>query len=63
MIDLVFHVLFIVTSLYIFFKTAFYAIYEIKTQDNKAGRNWCYCIFCDYHSICYCSYIYEMIKN
>ena len=37
MIDLVFHVLFVIASLYVFLKAVFYAVYEIKTQDNKAG--------------------------
>lgn len=61
--DLVFNILFVITSLYVFLKAIFYAIYEIQTQDNKAGRNWGYCIFCDCYCICYCCYAYEMIKR
>ena len=63
MIDLVFYVLFVIASLYVFLKTVFYAIYEIKTQDNKAGRNWCYYIFCGRYCIFYCGCAYEMIKR
>ena len=50
MLDLVFHILFVIVSLYVFLKAIFYAVYEIKTQDNKAGRYWCDCVFC----ACYC---------
>lgn len=37
MIDLVFHVLFVIASLYVFLKAVFYAVYEIKTQNNNVG--------------------------
>lgn len=63
MIDLAFNILFVIVSLYIFLKTVFYAVYEIRNQDNKAGRNWAYCIFCDCFCIFYCSCIYEIIKR
>ena len=49
MIDLIFNILFVIVSLYIFIKTIFYAIYEIKAENNKIGRNWCYCIFYAYY--------------
>ena len=50
--DLVFNILFVIASLYVFLKAVFYAIYEIKTQNNKAGRNWGYCVFCDCYCVC-----------
>lgn len=63
MIDLIFYILFVIISLYIFLKAIFYAIYEIKTQNNKSGRNWYYYIFCYCYYIFYCCCAYEMIKK
>lgn len=37
MVNLFFHIFFIITSIYVFLKSIFYAIYEIKTQNNKSG--------------------------
>ena len=37
MVNIFFHFLFLVFSLYVFLKTVFYALYEIKTQSNKSG--------------------------
>lgn len=37
MIDLIFNILFVIVSFYIFIKTIFYAIYEIKAENNKTG--------------------------
>lgn len=37
MINLIFHIIFFVTSIYVFLKSIFYSIYEIQTQNNKSG--------------------------
>lgn len=35
--DLIFHVLFFIFSVYVLLKTVFYGIYEFKTLNNKVG--------------------------
>ena len=35
--DLLFHILFFIFSLYVLLKTIYYGIYELKTQNNKVG--------------------------
>ena len=37
MVDIFFNFLFIIFSIYVLLKTIFYALYEIKTQENKSG--------------------------
>ena len=37
MVDIFFNSLFIIFSIYVLLKTIFYALYEIKTQENKSG--------------------------
>ena len=37
MVDIFFNFLFIIFSIYVLLKTIFYALYEIKSQDNKSG--------------------------
>lgn len=37
MVDIFFNFLFIIFSIYVLLKTIFYALYEIKTENNKSG--------------------------
>ena len=37
MVNIFFNFLFIIFSIYVLLKTIFYALYEIKTQENKSG--------------------------
>lgn len=37
MVDIFFNFLFIIFNIYVLLKTIFYALYEIKTQENKSG--------------------------
>ena len=37
MVDIFFFFLFIIFSIYFLLKTIFYALYEVKTQENKSG--------------------------
>ena len=37
MVDIFFNFLFIIFSIYVLLKTILYALYEIKTQENKSG--------------------------
>ena len=37
MVNIFYHFLFLIFSVFVLFKSVFYALYEIKTQDNKTG--------------------------
>ena len=37
MINIFYHFLFLIFSVFVLLKSVFYALYEIKTQDNKTG--------------------------
>lgn len=37
MINIFYHFLFFIFSVFVLLKSVFYALYEIKTQDNKSG--------------------------
>lgn len=37
MVNIFYHFLFLIFSVFILLKSVFYALYEIKTQDNKTG--------------------------
>lgn len=37
MVDIFFNFLFIIFNIYVLLKIIFYALYEIKTQENKSG--------------------------
>ena len=37
MVDIFFNFLFLIFSIYVLLKIIFYALYEIKTQENKSG--------------------------
>ena len=37
MINIFYHFLFLIFSIFVLLKSVFYALYEIKTQDNKSG--------------------------
>lgn len=37
MVNIFYHFLFFVFSIFVLLKSVFYALYEIKTQDNKSG--------------------------
>lgn len=37
MVNIFYHFLFFVFSIFVLLKSIFYALYEIKTQDNKSG--------------------------
>ena len=37
MVNIFYHFLFFIFSVFVLLKSVFYALYEIKTQDNKTG--------------------------
>ena len=37
MVNIFYHFLFLIFSVFVLLKSVFYALYEIKTQDNKSG--------------------------
>lgn len=37
MVNVFYHFLFLIFSIFVLLKSIFYALYEIKTQDNKSG--------------------------
>lgn len=37
MVNIFYHFLFLIFSIFVLLKSIFYALYEIKTQDNKSG--------------------------
>ena len=37
MVNIFYHFLFLVFSIFVLLKSVFYALYEIKSQDNKSG--------------------------
>ena len=37
MVDIFYHFLFLIFSVFVLLKSIFYALYEIKTQNNKSG--------------------------
>ena len=37
MVNIFYHFLFLIFSVFVLLKSVFYALYEIKTQDNKTG--------------------------
>ena len=43
MVNIFYHFLFLIFSIFVLLKSIFYALYEIKTQDNKSG---CIAVIC-----------------